>query len=380
MSQVRDWLGMTERSTDGATALVVGLGDLGGRVIDALAREAGIERLIAAGRDHERGVAIAGQAALAAEFARGPRSVEYEPCDLEDVAATAALLERADPEVIVTAASYRTWWRSPDPLPYSAWLPLHLRPVRRLMEARAAAGARGRVVCLPFPDVVIPVLHGVGLAPDAGAGNVAEVAAKLAALAGAAHAVRREEVEVRLVMHHAAERVAFGTFESVGGELEASGEPPWLGEVRVRGNRLPAAEVDALFHSPYALRTGRDAQGLTAAATAALVRAMLDDTPTLCHVPGVDGMAGGYPALVDRSGIELALPDDITRAEARAVNNAAACWDGVERIEEDGTVVYTREAADARAETLGYRVEKLAPDDHDAEADELLARLDALAR
>jgi hypothetical protein len=107
---------------------------------------------------------------------------------------------------------------------------------------------------------------------------------------------------------------------------------------------------------------------------------MLGDTPSLCHVPGVDGMAGGYPALVSRSGIELALPDGMTRAEALAVNQAAARWDGVERIEDDGTVVYTRAAADARADVLGHRVERLAPGDHDAAADELLARRDALAR
>jgi hypothetical protein len=359
---------------------VVGLGDLGGRVVDALAREARIDRLVGAGRDAERGRAITSQAALTAQFLGGPRTVGFEPCDLEDVAATSSLLTRLDPEVIVTAASYHTWWRVPDPLPYSAWLPLHLRPVRRLMEARAAAGVRARVVCLPFPDVVIPALHGAGLAPEAGAGNVGEVAAKIGLLAAAAHGARRDEVEVRLVMHHAAERFAFGTFESVGGELEASGEPPWLGDVRVRGQALPPDEVDALFHRPYPLRTGRDAQGVTASATAALVRAMIGDTPTLCHVPGVDGMPGGYPALVSRGGISLALPDGVARDDARAVNEDAARWDGVERIEQDGTVVYTREAADARAEVLGHRVDRLGPDEHDAAADALLARRDALAR
>ena len=51
------------------------------------------------------------------------------------------------------------------------------------MEAHRAAGSPGRVVSLAFPDAVGPVLAPAGLAPDLGAGNVDEVAAKLSLLA-----------------------------------------------------------------------------------------------------------------------------------------------------------------------------------------------------
>ena len=371
---------MTIAPRTGATVAVVGLGDLGGRVVDALARETVIERLIGAGRDVSRGNALMAQAGLTADHLDGPRSVDYEPMDLEDVSATAALLERVDPDLIVTAASHHTWWRSPDRLPYVAWLPLQIRLVRRLMEARSAAGVQGRVVCLPFPDVVIPALDAVGLAPEAGGGNVAEVAAKLRLLAAAGHGVPREDVRVRLVMHHAAERLAFGAFQSLAGDREEAGDPPWAAEVLVRGEPLPGDQVDALFRTPYALTDGRETQGLTAAATAALVRGLLGDEETELHVPGVEGLPGGYPARVSSSGIDLELPKGMTREQAVAINQAAGRWDGVERIDPDGTVVYTREAADACQAAFGSRVESLSPSDHDAAADELLARRDALAR
>ena len=371
---------MAKRSSGGATVLVTGLGDLGGRVVDALAREPGIERLIGAGRDAERGGAITGQAALAAELLEGPRTVGFERADLEDVEATGALLRRTDPDVIVMAASQHTWWRAPDELPYVAWLPLQVRLVHRLMQARAVAGARGRVVCLPFPDVVIPVLRGMGSAPEAGGGNVAEVAAKLGLLAAAAHSARRDEVQVRLVMHHAAERTAFGAFASLAGAGGEPGAPPWVAEVVVRGQALGAGEVEALFRSPYALSGGREAQSLTAAATAALVRALLSDEPSCCHVPGARGLPGGYPVRVSAGGIELDLPPGMTEQQAVAINESAARWDGVERIEADGPVVYTSAAAAACASVLGMRADRLAPGDHDAAAAELLARRDAPAR
>ena len=60
--------------------------------------------------------------------------------------------------------------------------------------------------------------------------------------------------------------------------------------------------------------------------------------------------------LSQASGIELDLPPDISSDEAVAINEAAARWDGIERIDSDGSVVYTESAAAAMAE-LGYRTE-----------------------
>src|SRR2546421_7351114 len=96
-----------------ATVLVIGLGDLGTRVLDALARLPEIERLIGGSRDEEHGRARAGQAALVAELLGGPRRVEFECLDVADISATAALLARLDPDVVVMAASRLTWWRPP---------------------------------------------------------------------------------------------------------------------------------------------------------------------------------------------------------------------------------------------------------------------------
>ena len=211
------------------TVLIAGLGDLGTRILHALACLHGVERVVAAGRDVERGTAHASQAQLIAALSGGPRSVTFERLDLEDREAVARLLRRLDPEVIVMAASRHTWRRSLAPgssartgllrsLPYGAWLPVQLSLVRALMEAYKDAGIQGQIVSLPFPDAVGPALAPLGLAPHLGAGNVAEVAAKLAVTAAETEGVARQDVEVRLVMHHAAERYAFSVFGSLAGE------------------------------------------------------------------------------------------------------------------------------------------------------------------
>lgn len=351
----------------GATVLVIGLGDLGTRVFDALARLPEIERLVGAGRDEERGRARAGQTALVSSLAGGPRHVGFERVDLEDVAAAASVLRRLDPEVVVTAASRHTWWRPfaderVGELPFGVWLPLQLVLVRKVMEARREAGVAARVVCLPYPDVVGPALAPLGLAPDLGAGNVAETAPKLELLAGAA----RDEVRVRLVMHHAAQRVAFGG--------PAGDEPPWAAEVLVRGERLPDEDVQRLFRAPWPLPQGRDTHELSAAATAHAVRALLADEPTATHAPAPNGLPGGYPVRLSRRGVELDLPAYLTREEAIALNERAARFDGIERIEPDGTIVFTGEVVAGTERLLGLRLERVRPDEVDDLAAELAAR------
>ena len=346
-----------------ATVLVVGLGDLGGRVLEALAGSRRVERLVGSGRDDERGAGWVGQCRLVAELRGGPGHVEFARNDVADVASTAALLRRLDPALVVTAASRHTWRRRPVAgVPYGAWLPLQLPLVRELVRARNDAGVAATVVCLPYPDGVGPALAPLGLAPDVGAGNVTETAPKLALLAGPG-------ATVRLVMHHAAQRCAFGAFAALADG--AADEPPFAAEVRVGGARLPEAQVRLLFARPWPLAPGAAVHGLTAAATAHLVEALLADRPSHTHAPAPGGRAGGYPVVASSGRVVLDLPDGLAETDAVALNERAARWDGLERVEPDGTLVFTEEAATATGRVLGLRLERVPPHDVDAVADEL---------
>jgi hypothetical protein len=363
------------------TVVVVGLGDLGGRVLEALAGLP-LGRLVAAGRALERARQAAGQAMVIAALRDGPEHVEAAHADLADVEAVAALLRRVQPSVIVGGASRQTWWRVPErlaALPYGAWLPLQVGLVRELVRARDLAGVPARVVALPYPDAVGPVLAPLGLAPDLGAGNVAEVAAKLAQLAAARAGAGRAAVDVRVIAHHAAERLAFGAFGSLGGEPAdaPASPPPYQAAVAVCGEPLDPAVVRELFCAPHPLPAGRAAHAMTAAATAATVAALLGDEPRRIHVPAPGGRPGGYPVLAARDRLELDLPPGTSEPDAVAVNATAARWDGIERIAPDGDVTFMPAVADATERLLGWRLERVAAADMDAAADELQARVGA---
>jgi hypothetical protein len=341
------------RLPGGPTVLVAGLGDLGGRTLELLAGNPRIDRLLGAGSAGERSAGLVAQAGLIAETLVGAAQVGHVAVDLTDVSAVASVLRHADPDVAVVAASRHSWWRTPATargLPYGVWLPLQVSLLHTFMLAHREAGSRAQVVALAYPDAVGPVLAGQGLAPHVGAGNVAEVAAKLRLLVAAEHGVARDEVEVRLVMHHAAERLAFALFDPDPGTA-ATDQPPYLADVRVRDRPLPAADVDRLVRSPYPLPAGTGSHQLTAATVAALVDALLDDRPHRLHVPSPGGLPGGYPATVSRGGVELDLPAGTDLGAAVAVNERAAVFDGIAGIGADGTVRYT-EAVTAAARTV----------------------------
>lgn len=364
--------------------LVAGLGDLGIRVANSLARRGAVGRLVLAGRRPEAGRAHAGQLRVIAALSGGPPIVDFEQVDLEDQAQTVDLLQRVQPDVLVLVASRATWWRplAADPararqlaeLPYGAWLPIHVSLVRRVMEARRQAKVTTQVVSLPFPDAVGPALAPLGLAPDSGAGNVAEVASKLQVLAASEFAIEPGDVTVRLVMHHASERIAFDAFRELSGGHRDAAEAPWIGQVTVRGERLPDRWVDQAIHAAYSLPPGVASQEMTAAATVQVVTALLSTQPELIHVPAPGGLPGGYPVTASRTGIELNLPAGITCEETIAINTCAARWDGIDTFEPDGTIVFTAAMTEITERVLGLRLDRLPPGDVDAMAAEMLQR------
>ncbi len=362
--------------SDDDCVLVVGLGDLGQRIATALAHRPG-GRLVTAARNPEVARTTAGQAALIAAVCHGPRSVEAACIDLNQIDATASELARLTPSVIVLAASRLTWWRVPQraaSIPYGAWLPLHVTLVHKLMRARAAAGIAAPVIALPYPDGVGAVLAGAGLAPEMGAGNVLELAAKMTAVAAKRSGITHDRVHVRLIAHHAVQRIAFPAFQTLGGAGPVS-PPPFLAQVCLDGKPVPDAIAREYLTAPYPLPSGRATHTLTTAATIATIDALRSHTPQKLHVPAPAGRPGGYPVTISRAGIKLDLPADVSETDAIAVNAVAARWDGIEQIASNGTLTYTTAASDAIERRLGLRLTSVTLSEQQPVADELAARL-----
>lgn len=360
--------------------MLIGAGGLGSAILELLARDVPC-RIMACGRNVERGVARCNLARLGAMAQGFSPSIEFVSLDLHEREATAETVRRLSPDVILSTATMQTWWLTDllppraaaiKDAPFGMWLPVHLPLAVKLMEALQMAGYRGKTLTAPFPDVVNPILGKLGLAPTCGVGNLDEIVPKIRLLAAERLGTSSEALRVLLAAHHALEPAAFG---------KPVGEtPPHILRIEHRGEDV-TEEVggERLLLAPYPLPSGPPTHFLTAGSAVTLVRALLSDRETELHAPGPRGLPGGYPVTAGREGVTPVPIAEHTVQEAIAANERSHRFDGIDRIEEDGTAVFCPSLVERLREAIGYECERLPPDEAEARAEELMKRFRAYA-
>jgi hypothetical protein len=318
-----------------ATVLVIGAGDLGERLTASLAASPGVDRVVLAGRSSATVHAIAGTTAAAFACQVDPAVVDASRQD-----EIAELLARVDPDLVVQCASMRSPWalagrddanaRLILGAGFALRLPFQLPVVHTVMRATRDAGYTGPVANLSYPDVTGPVLRAAGLAPTVGLGNAGMIVLRCRA---ALQAVDRdaELPLVRLLGHHAQLPAAMAAAEPDDGDERCH---VYLGEDGVRD--------DSLAYRGPALSLGMRLNTITAAAAMVVLEALLPGArPLRWSTPSPGGLHGGYPVRIAAGSVTLDLPPGLDEADAIAYNARVGRGDGVERIDEDGTVHFT---------------------------------------
>ena len=316
--------------------MLIGLGDLGGVILELLARDSTFDRIIVASRDGERGPARCNLARLGALAQGYCPNITFVPLDLNNKEAVAETVSREAPDIILSCATLQTWWL-PNLLPpkpraiinkagFGVWLPVHLTLTLKLMEALRDAAFNGLTITAPFPDVVNCILGRLGLAPTCGLGNLDEIVPKVRLLAAERLAAGVDTIRVLMVAHHALEPAVFG---------EPMAEiPPYYLRVTHSGQDVSErVKADELLLAPYPLPPGPPTHFLTAGSAVRLVRALVSDHDTELHVPAPNGLPGGYPVIANRLGVEPITLADLTLSQAIDINERSHRFDGIERIE-----------------------------------------------
>lgn len=157
---------------------------------------------------------------------------------------------------------------------------------------------------------------------------------------------------------------------------------PWTLMVAASGRDVTAdLDTPALLKDvPDVARLpqGVAATPLVAASACRVILGLLDEALMRTHAPGPLGHPGGYPVVISRGGVRLALPPDLPLEGAVAINEAGQRAEGAERVEPDGTVVFTETAYTLMKEVVGFECRQLAIPDVDAVARELAAKLKEL--
>ena len=344
-----------------ARVLLIGLGDLGYRITAGLAASPAIAEVICAGGGRGNGAFLAGK--LDSCYAA---RVRYEVLDATRPPEVESLLARERPDLIVICASLLNPWEilaTSDPrvekiraAGVSVQLPSLLPVLLNVMRAVRAVDYRGSVASLPWPDGTHAVLARLGLCPTIGLGNAGMILLRAkAALRTRAIAEEKSLDDLPLVRILGDAGTLWPVLAASRPEDPDDGCRVYLGGEGVRADEL------AYLGSPW--RSGSDLNELTTASSLPVLGALLPDAePLRFTCPGLEGNPGGYPILIRDRQVEYDLPPGVTLTEAIAFNTRHFHDEGVERVEDDGTVIYTQKARDLLADIAPELTEPLAPD------------------
>ena len=94
-------------------------------------------------------------------------------------------------------------------------------------------------------------------------------------------------------------------------------------------------------------------------------------------VTGPKGLPGGYPTRLSASGAEVVVPELGIEAAIK-INESGARLDAIEKVKDDGTVVYIEKNVKLMREVLGYECEELKVEESQERAQELNMKLKEL--
>jgi KR domain len=340
-----------------SVVLIIGTGDMGERLATGLATSGRVRRLVLAGRSSAALAVVAATVASVSDCL-----VEPVQADAARQDAVAELLARTRPDLVVQCAALRSPWAlvsRPDPAAQAVAaaglglrLPYQLPVILSVMRAVKDAGYAGPVANLSFPDVTGPILRRLGLAPALGLGNAGMILRRARA---AFHAAKPEAdlPLIRVLAHHS----------QVSASMQA--QPPADSDARCRVYLGEDGQRDdgLAFRAP-ALAPGLRYNAVTAAAALPVLEALLPGSASLrWSTPAPGGLPGGYPVVIANGAVTLDLPPGLTEQDAIAFNDSMARRDGIEKIDDDGTVHFTAASREAVA-NFGYGIaEPLAVDD-----------------
>jgi hypothetical protein len=372
--------------TEPQTVMIFGLGELGGLVLELLARSPTFRgALVGVDIDADAGLRKVNSSHQGALCWGLDPVIGFRAGNLADIDATAALIAEVRPTLIFNATTLASWWLR-DLLPAEVkaklhavgagsglWAPGHAALAFRLMQAVQRSGVKTDVINSAYPDGVNPALARVGLAPLTGIGNGDLLVAPLRQLVAAKLAVSTARIDVCVVAHHfhAYNVLMHGNSRGLDFFIQIS---------------LDGSDVTAEFDLPALLESVPDlaripgASGATwivAASALRTITAYLEGSGDVIHVPGPAGMVGGYPVTLAPT-LTIALPRGIDMDRAIRINVEAQKAEGIERFADDGTMILTQTARDTLREVLGLEVDRYGLADSLEIARDLTARLRVL--
>ena len=357
--------------------LMVGVGDVGGHILEFLGRGEYPLQVYVGDVNEERARLTCNNAMIGA--AHHDKHPDFRPMkiDLFDIDGTADIIRKIQPSVVINCTVMHTWHlirQLPEDIytrissaALGAWLPCQLTLAMNLAKAIKASGVDTHYINTSLSCLTNPVLGKIGLAPTIGIGNVDLVAPAVTTYISQQENVPRNSIDLYLVCHH-----QHWVYPREAGYLPNA--PYWM-KVMIDGKDITERlDTDKVMYDAVKLYPpGIDFTTVSASSTIKNLYALIFDLNLRTHSPAPNGLPGGYPVRLNANGSEVVLPEEISLKEAIQINQKAAALDGVEEIKADGTVVFADYTYDIMKEMLGFDCKSFTPDESESRAREQMA-------
>jgi hypothetical protein len=294
-----------------AAILIFGTGNFAGRIaldLAAIAPEPVTVAIAGRNRDRLDWLRTAGNA-RAALFGRPANFIARE-VDLSVPDASATALAAVEPKVVVQAASFQTgnvisaqdnaWTKLVAEGGLSATAVLQARLSIEVARAVKAVRPQAYFINCCFPDVVNPLIAALDLPITSGVGNIAILSNAFAGALGDAG-------RLKVLAHYQ--------------NLAPWRQPPDTRAGRSARAWIDGEEVADVYARFASVRLTREpAIEISGPSGVPLMLAMAAGKDWRGHMPGPNGLPGGYPVMFSGGQLDLDLPAGLSRGEAIAWN------------------------------------------------------------
>ncbi|HYU76893.1 MAG TPA: hypothetical protein VEL31_29850 [Ktedonobacteraceae bacterium] len=364
--------------------LFVGLGNLGSQVLDLfLLHTPGNHTFLVAGRNQEYLKERTNLSLFAATQLGVYPDITSTHMDVSNIDQSAQTISSFNPDLIFCALTTQRWLTIAElPKPIferllqaqpGPWLPLTLLPVYQLMQAVQQSGVDAQVINGSFPDTINAVLSKAGLAPTIGIGNLANTVPAVRRSIALHLKVPVERVEILFFGHHYVHHRLLSDGNIGGARFHLTA----LVNSEDLTHLLDMKSVFGLLSTTLHMR--EYTQLLTATSAMTILDMMINRTKNIVHAPGPNGLVGTYPLRRGETGIEVFFPQGLTLEEAIRINEDGQRLDGIEQIDNDGTVYFTERNMAILKEVLGYECRRMPLSEVEQWARELRAKYLELA-
>lgn len=303
--------------------------------------------------------------------------IEGFECNILNYEMTAEYLKKINPTLIINCSALFSLYpflpalkkrqKRMNFIPgFGHTLPKDLALLWPLMKAVKEACPDAIVVNIVAPDTGNAILNEVGLSPTIGAGTIDSTVHGIRLGVSKRLNTNPHLIDVKMVCHHALRRFSpddvpffiriFYNGKDITEELNEK-------ELIIEAVDVSGVET---VSTPVASNAP-----ITAASAIETAKAILSEKVSIRHAAGIHGNIGGYPVKLGYGKAELILPEGISYEEAIQINNQGMKMDGVEKIDLDGSVIFTEREHYWLQEGLGLRWKKMKLEDALPMAEEL---------